>query len=336
MVEEKLINEALVNELYTEVFGKSPNCIEQITGLGFANKVYQVNLCDEINIIKLPIIQFHSLDLLTAYNEYSKEMFCMEQAEKAGILTAKVISVDKYKDIPFIIQSYIDGVNGSLYPDKSKLIWASLGKYAKILHSVEVKGYGLSMKEYGVFHNYAADFKEYGVEKYGFLYNSFNPTLKSHIEYNINCIGQEDKFVKLDIYSTENVNQIKEAFISLLDINFELGLMHGDIKPINTIIKDDKVFLIDFGCARVGIIPFDEFIWLNSYGNIEKEFIIFREAYGISNEIFMSNERILHILSMLNEFDILRWSLYHNIDDPYRIQTAKQSVKSFINTERTV
>ena len=55
MVEEKLVNEAFVNELYTEVFGKSPNYIEQITGLGFANKVYKVNLCDEINIIKLPI-----------------------------------------------------------------------------------------------------------------------------------------------------------------------------------------------------------------------------------------------------------------------------------------
>ena len=61
--------------------------------------------------------------------------------------------------------------------------------------------------------------------------------------------------------------------------------------------------LIDFDSACVGIVPFDEFVWLE--GNTGKEFEMFREAYGVSNEIFMRNERMFHILSMLNEFDVL-------------------------------
>ena len=313
------MNEAFVRELYTEMFGKSPVCVEQIIGLGFVNQVYKVTLCDEVNIIKLR-------KGLRAYNEFLKEKFCIEQSEKVGILTAKVICVDKYKDVPFIVQSYIEGVNGSLCPDKSELIWASLGKYAKLLHSVNVKGYGFNMKEYGVFHNYTIDVKDY-TDVSDYFYNSFNPTLKSHIEYHINNISSEDEFIKMGIYSVENINQIKEAFISLLDINFDLGLIHGDMAAQNTIINDDKVFLIDFGSACVGIIPFDEFIWLNFGANQEENaFEIFREAYGIPNEIFARNDRMFQILSMLNEFDILRWLVHHGGNDPYRIYSAKKSL----------
>ena len=319
-----MITEAFVNELYTETFGKSPNNIEQITGLGFVNQVYKINLCDETNIIKLR-------RGLRAYNEFSKEMFCIEQAEKVGILTAKVICADKYKDVSFIVQSYTDGVNGSLCPDKSELIWTSLGKYARLIHSVDVKGYGFNMKDYGVFHNYAVDAKDY-TDVSDYFYNSFNPTLKSHIEYHINCINQEDEFVKLGVYSAENINRIKEAFTSLLDINFKLGLIHGDMSAKNTIINDDKVFLIDFGGARVGIVPFDEFIWLNFEGSSkEKAFEIFREAYGISNETFKHNERIFQILTVLNEFDILRWSVYHGGEDPYRVDTAKKTLNLLLH-----
>jgi len=317
--DKTLINKTFVNEIYTEVFGKSPNNIEQITELGFVNQVYKVTLCDEINIIRL-----HKKGLRT-YNDFLKEKFCIEQAEKVGILTSKVICVDEYNDVPFIVQSYIDGVNGSLCPDKSELIWTSLGKYAKLLHSVDVKGYGFNMKEYGVFHNYAVDIKDY-VDVSDYFYNSFNPTLKSHIEYHINSINQEDEFIKLGVYPVENMNQIREAFISLLDIDFELGLIHGDMSAKNTIINDDKVYLIDFGGARVGIVPFDEFIWLDYGGKTEKEFFIFREAYGMPPEIFARNERTFQILLMLNEFDMLRWGIYHGIDDTYNVYAAKKSL----------
>ena len=322
-----LINEAFVNELYTEVFGKSPDSIEQITGLGFVNQVYKVTLCNEINIIKLR-------KGLRVYDEFLKEKFCCEQAEKVGILTAKVFCVDQYNDGSFIIQSYIDGLNGSLCPDKYELIWTSLGKYAKLLHSVNVKGYGFNMKDYdnGVFHNYSIDVKDY-TDVSDYFYNSFNPTLKSHIEYNINCINQEDEFIKMGIYPPENINKIREAFMSLLDINFELGLIHGDMSLKNTIINNDKVFLIDFGGARVGIVPFDELLWIER--NTEKEFEIFREAYGISKETFSRDERIYYILAMLNEFDRLRWATYHGIDAPWHVPNTKRSFENFINATNT-
>jgi Ser/Thr protein kinase RdoA (MazF antagonist) len=97
----------------------------------------------------------------------------------------------------------------------------------------------------------------------------------------------------------------------------------------NTIIKDGKVYLIDFGCARVGIVPFDEFIWLNFEGKGKNKELaeIFREAYGFSNEIFSRDERTFQILSMLNEFDILRWTVYHGGRDDYRVHTAKKRLK---------
>ena len=323
-----LINEAFVNELYTEVFGKSPDNVEQITGQGFVNQVYKVNICDEVYIIKLR-------KGLRAYNEFLKEKFCCKQAEKVEILTAKAICVDKYKDVPFIVQSYIDGVNGSLCPDKSELIWTALGKYAKLLHSIDVKGYGFNIKDddNGIFHNYAVDIKDY-TDVSDYFYNSFNPTLKSHIEYNISCINQEDEFIKMGVYTVENINQIREAFTSLLDINFELGLIHGDMSLKNTIINGDKIFLIDFGGAGVGIVPFQEFIWIER--NTEKEFEIFREAYGISNETFKYNERMYYILAMLSEFDRLRWATYHGIDAPWHVPNTKRSFNNFINVKNNI
>jgi len=321
-----LINEMFVNELYAEMFEKSPDNIEQITGLGFTNQVYKVILSDEINIIKLR-------KGLRAYDDFLKEKFCCEQAEKVGILTAKAICVDKYKNVSFIVQSYIDGVNGSLCPDKSELMWTSLGKYAKLLHSVEVKGYGFNMNDYnnGIFHNYYIDIKDY-IDISDYFYNSFNPTLKSHIEYNISCVNQDDEFIKMGIYPPENINQIRKAFSSLFDINFELGLIHGDLSPKNTIINGDKVFLIDFGGANVGIVPFGELLWIER--NTEIEFEIFRKAYGISNEMFARDKRIYYILAMLNEFDRLRWAVYHGIDAPWHIPETKRSFENFIKNMR--
>jgi len=202
-----------------------------------------------------------------------------------------------------------------------------LGKYAKLLHSVDVKGYGCNMREYGIFHNFFVDVKDY-TDVSDYLYNSFSPTLKSHIEYNLRYINQDDKLIKMGIYSHENINQIKEAFISIIDVDFDLGLVHGDISAKNTIINGDKVYLIDFGGARVGIIPFEELIWVER--NKTNEYAIFREAYGISNETFMRNERMYYILSMLNEFDRLRWAINHGIDAPWNVPHIKRSINNYI------
>ena len=65
-------------------------------------------------------------------------------------------------------------------------------------------------------------------------------------------------------------------------------------------------------------------------GNTIKEFEIFREAYGMSNETYIRNGRMYHILAMLNEFDRLRWAIHHGIDAPWHIPNTKRSFENFI------
>ena len=95
----------------------------------------------------------------------------------------------------------------------------------------------------------------------------------------------------------------------------------------NTIVDGDKVFLIDFGCAHVGIVPFDEFISLEK--STEREFAVFREAYGMSDETFKQNERIFRILSMLSAFDKLRWAIDNHVDTAYYLAQAKENFENF-------
>jgi len=305
MTKQSIINDSLINSLYNEVFGESPINIEHIIGLGEVNQVYKVTLCNETNIIRLR-------EEPKAYSDYIKEKFCMEQAEKAGIPVAKVTCVDKYNDIPFIVQSYIDGINGSLCPDKSELIWATLGKYARLLQSAEVTGYGLDMVDYGVF------------------YNSFSPSFKNHVEYNVNCICENDEFIKLGVYPSEQADSIKKAFSTLLNTDFPLKLIHGDMSLKNTIVSGDKVFLIDFGSAHVGIVPHDVFISLDIDATTKKEFSIFYKAYGISNEEFIQIQQQFKIFHMLNAFDKLRWAVDHRINDMfYYVTRAKEKFMNF-------
>lgn len=292
MTKQGIINDSLINNLYNEVFGELPTNIEHIIGLGAVNQVYKVTLCNETNIIRLR-------EEPKAYNDYIKERFCIKQAEKAGIPVAKVISVDKYNNIPFIVQSYIEGKNGSLCTDKSDLIWTNLGKYAKLLQSANVTGYGLDMVDYGVF------------------YNAFSPSFKNHVEYNINCICENDEFIKLGVYPINAINSIKEAFSTLLNLDFELKLIHGDMSLKNTIVNGDNVFLIDFGSAHVGIAPHDVFISLDIDTTTKKEFSIFCEAYGISSEGFTQIQQQFKIFDMLHSFDKLRWAVDHRINDTH-------------------
>jgi len=298
-----MIDELFLNNLYTDLFGKTPLVIEPIVNLGYVNKVFKIILRDDIHVIKLR-------EEAKAYDEYLKEKYCAEQAESVGIFTSAVILVDVYNKVPFMIQKYIDGINGSLCPDKSELVWKSLGRYARLLHTVDVRGFGLEMIERGNFNN------------------SFNPTLNNHIEYNINEICINDMFLKMGIYPVEKIAAIKIAFLSLLDNDFEIKLIHGDLSVKNTVIKGGKVYLIDFGCAHAGVVPFDTYLSLD--GNTEDEFKIFREAYGISNEEYMSDEPIYRVFVMLNAFDKLRWAIDNkNNEIDYYANQAKIGYENF-------
>lgn len=295
-----MINDTLIHNLYSEKYKINDIKVDKIANLGFINEVYKVTFKDNCHIIRLR-------NENNVFNEYMKEKFCMEQAAKVGIPTASVIDVGYFNDIPYIIESFLDGINGTLCSEKSEIIWTKLGEYIRALHTVEINGYGLEMTEYGTF------------------YNSISPTLHDHFKYNLNSIHSEDKLIQLGVYSESRINIIKKLFSSLLVMDFKIGLCHGDISAKNVLVSGNEVYLIDFGGAYAGVAPYDDFLGIT--GNSEKEFMTFVNAYGISTQEFNENRVLYYTFSALKSFDNVRWALDNNIPEILTyVENAKKCV----------
>lgn len=270
--------------------------LEPILGLGSVNQVYRADTDQGSFLIRLRQGE-------GAYREYLKERFCLEQAALAGILVPRPFDVGFRDNISYMVEEFLDGVNGSLCQERCEYIWETLGEYAHKIHCIPVSGFGLDMEGDGVFVNH------------------FSPTLEDHIAYNVKSLTPDDVLMG-KAYLPEQQERIRYELQHLLDIQLSagnlprerlpMGLIHGDLSLRNTILRGERVYLIDFGCAFAGVIPYEEVI---SSGIPSEGLDCFWRGYFKDGNQFEIDQHLMKVLSLLYSYDKLRWAFDHQIED---------------------
>ncbi|MBO1004844.1 aminoglycoside phosphotransferase family protein [Pseudogracilibacillus auburnensis] len=291
--------------------------VDSIIGKGSVNKIYLV----QSNHVKV-IVRMNAD--VGAFNDYQKEQWCMKKAAELGIPSPSVFEIGRYKNITYMIQSFVEGRHGEDKEANKLALWKRIGEYSKKIHSVKTTGFGENLidLERGIFQSPSHD--------------NFDGTWPSFVQYNIDSLTDDDELLKLGVITVNQSKKAKHLFKKLLDRKFSFGLNHGDLSLKNTLIdQDGTVTLLDWGCAEVNIIPHGDILQLIQ-GQIEndnpseEELQAFLDGYGHLLHHYPNLQDELNELLLIRAFDKLRWAIdRHPPSIPHFVAYAKK-VTSFI------
>jgi aminoglycoside phosphotransferase (APT) family kinase protein len=282
-----------------------------IVGRGSVNKVYLVEAPNAKLLVRIS-------DQNESLNEYLKEEWCIEKAALLGVAVAKVLDVGLIEEHAYMIQKYICGDEGrdSYFP-KSE-IWHQLGGYARLIHSIEVAGFGLKLQDLT-----QGDSRKSWLE---------------YLNYNIESLNDNDELIVLGVLTKSQSKVVRSIFADLKSESFDFGLNHGDLSLKNVIVDESgKVNLVDWGSAEAGIVPHHDLIQLLKMNVLENDpdnaaIRSFLEGYGMRLSEFEQTRPTLDSLLLLRAFDKLRWALDSGIDRLEGYLThAKQAMERKLN-----
>jgi len=228
--------------------------------------------------------------------EYKKEAWCIEKAAVLSVPVATVFDVATIEQHAYMIQAYIEGDEGrdSLFPRRH--IWRQLGKHARLIHSIEVAGFGLKHSD--------------------LIQGDSRKSWLEYLNYNIESLNENDELLKLKVLTEQQSRIIRTIFKELKEQSFDFGLNHGDLSLKNVIVDESgKVTLLDWGSAEASIVPHHDLIQMLKMNMLENdpdddgEIQSFLDGYGISQSEFAEMLPTLESLLLLRAFDKLRWAL---------------------------
>lgn len=281
----------LASRLTSNFFNEPLGRIAPLIGKGSVNKVFIVETVNRRAVVRMS-------DRGEALDEYHKEAWCMERAAERGVIVPSVIGVGRYEGNAYIVESYIAGDEGRDIPAAKLRIWRELGRYAKLIHSIHVHGFGLKLSEI-----------RQGDARKSWL---------RYLEYNIESLTEEDALIKLKVLTPQQSKVVRSVFADLKGREFTFGLNHGDISLKNTIVDvHGGVTLLDWGSAEASIVPHHDLIEMLKMSMLEGDpddeaIMAFLESYGISPAGYEGMMRELEALLLLRAFDKLRWAIEWN------------------------
>ena len=190
-------------------------------------------------------------------------------------------------------------------------VWRKLGEYAKLIHSIQVKGYGGNLIDpvHGEFHSPS--------------HAGSDGSWQGYVQYNINSLTEYDRLIELGVITQMESQRVRKLFENLKKETFRFGLNHGDISIKEYDCQSGKPsYIAGLGNAEVSVVPHATVAQLMHYQilgleegpNIE-EFKAFLDGYGISEEDLTDMRHLL----LLRAFDNLRWAIDRSPDliEPY-------------------
>lgn len=268
----------LIFEIFSQEFSETILSLSEITGLGSVNKVFEIQGKKGEYIIRLNSDEKRL--------EYQKENWCISKIKELGIPTAKVLSLGLAENISFMVQEKVNGINGVKCnaPQKRK-IWEKLGNYAKTYQQVK-------------------RIEENEVEE-----NEFHKSWKNRLEYNLEQLNEEDSLLKKKIFTAIEHKKISTLLANIESIDFNTGLVHGDLCPRNVIVNGDIIYLLDWGTAEINVVPHSEIgILLLSEEASNVQIRYFLKGLGLNSQDYRTMEYELNILNLLHRLDKYRWA----------------------------
>ncbi|MBD2867821.1 phosphotransferase family protein [Paenibacillus arenilitoris] len=282
----------------------------QIIGKGITNQICAV----ETESRKV-VVRMNDKD---EFPSFIKEKWCIEQAAAVGVPGPEVLSIGIVDETAYMIQAFIEGDNGLDSAIPKSDVWRKLGEYAKLIHSIQVKGYGGHLIDPvdGEFQSPA--------------HAGSDGSWQGYVQYNINRLTEHDRLIELGVITQTESLRVRSLFENLKSEPFRFGLNHGDISLKNTMVNQaNQVILLDWN-AEVSVVPHTTVAQLMHYQILEleesasvEEFKAFMDGYGLSEKDLSDIRRFL----LLKAFDNLRWAIDRSPDliEPYA-KFAKQVV----------
>ena len=284
--------------------------VTPLVGKGSVNKVFLVETANNKVVVRVS-------DRDEALDEYAKEAWCIEQVAARGVPVPSVISIGRRAGHAYIVLSYIAGEEGRDSRAPKSGIWRELGRYARLIHSVGVSGFGLKLSE-----------MTRGDAQQSWL---------RYVDYNIASLDENDPLIKLGVITPHQSRVIKGVFRDLRGHEFTFGLNHGDISLKNTIIDvQGGVSLLDWGSAEASIVPHHDLIQMLKMNMLEgdpdsEQIMAFLGGYGISPAEYERMMPELESLLVLRAFDKLRWAIDWNVKglEGY-VSHAREAVSKYL------
>ena len=266
----------------------------QPIGQGSNNKTFLVEAAAQRVVVKLS----HEHRRHRALQDYRKEKWCIEQSSALGIPGPSVLSVGETGGNVFMIETFVEGVNGKGIEGDRTAIWRKLGEYARLTHSIKVTGWGEDLVD-----------DRSGGQRASWL---------KFLNDNIESLTDDDPLIGLGVLSRERSSLVRRLFEELSDKTFRFGLNHGDLSLWNTLVEPSgKVNLLDWGSAEAHIVPHFDMLYvirhhLRDGTPTVEEMTAFRQGYGLSDEEHERLKPELDRLFLLLSFDKLRWAIDWN------------------------
>ena len=260
-------------------------------GQGNNNKNFLVETANGRAVVKLS----HEHRRHRALQDYRKEKWCIERSSALGVAGPSVLSIGELDGNAFMIQTFVEGINGKQIAGDRTAIWRKLGEYAKLTHSIKVAGWGEDIFD-----------DRPGGQRASWL---------KYLTYNIQSITDDDPLIDLGVLSRDLVPVARRLLEELRDKTFRFGLNHGDLALWNTLVEPSgKINLLDWGSAEAHIIPHFDLLYVFRqhlrYGApTNEEMAAFRQGYGLSDEEHDRLNPELDRLYLLIRFDKLRWAI---------------------------
>lgn len=281
---------AVISEAATASLQEPVRSIQPI-GQGSNNRNFLIETTSGRVVVKLS----HEHKRHRALRDYQKEKWCIEQSAALGVPGPSVLSVGKVGDEPYMVETFVEGINGREIAGDRRAVWHKLGKYAKLIHSIEVSGWGEDLFD-----------DTPGGQRASWL---------KFLTYNIESLTDDDPLIGLGVIDRAQSRRVRGLFEGLKDATFRFGLSHGDLSIWNVLVDPaGKVSLLDWGSAEANIVP--HFDLLHVIGHHLKdgtptaeEVSAFRQGYGLSDEEHRQLKPELDRLLLLTSFDKLRWAI---------------------------
>jgi aminoglycoside phosphotransferase (APT) family kinase protein len=284
---------AVASEVAAAFLQKRVRSIRPI-GQGSNNKNFLVEAAGQRVVVKLS--DEHRRH--RALQDYRKEEWCIEQSSALGVPGPSVLSVGETDGNAFMIETFVEGVNGKGIEGDRTAIWRKLGEYARLTHSIKVTGWGEDLVD-----------NRPGGQRASWL---------KFLNDNIESLTDDDPLIGLGVLSRERSSLVRRLFEELSDKTFRFGLNHGDLSLWNTLVEPSgKVNLLDWGSAEAHIVPHFDMLYvirhhLRDGTPTVEEMTAFRQGYGLSDEEHERLKPELDRLLLLLSFDKLRWAIDRN------------------------
>lgn len=282
----QLIMKNTIRKIIKTRLGEELRSLHKVTGLGSVNQVFEIKGSFGEYILRLNKAPEKRI-------EYRKEKWCLEQVLALSIPSPIVLSIGSLEDTQFMIQQRIAGLNGQLCsPDQKERIWKKLGTYAARYQQIQC------------------------IEEQEVASSEYHESWKARLTYNLDQLNEQDSLLYKGVLNKKEQQKAKDALAKLKGLDLKSGLVHGDLSPRNVIWADDAVYLLDWGCAGINVVPHNEIgIVLMSQEANGREFALFLEGMGISPATYRKIEREIHLLNLLHRLDKYRWAEDHTVEN---------------------